>query len=125
MSVHAILRSRLLAQAGLLNGTPRFSSADFAKLSDSEWSPEFERLMRNRMIMGALRYSTLAVKKVQRGKWDLVGSVKTKIKLYEATGNTEYLVDIANYCLLVFECDDHPKRHFHALDDHADHCKLK
>lgn len=126
---HDILRERLLAAAGL--SEPRkskFSVSDLPALEESEWSHEFERLMRNRLLMGALRYGTFAEKrdKAKRGKhWDLLGALRKKAEGYEATGNTEYLVDAANYCLLAFELDPHPSKHFRALDDHTDHCKMK
>lgn len=83
--------------------------------------------MRNRLLMGALRYGTMKEKAVltSQNRWDLVGAIGYKIKKYEETGNAEYLVDAANYCLLAFEFDPHPRKHFSSLDDHADHCQKK
>jgi hypothetical protein len=125
-STHDLLRDRLHQRAGLSLPPPApFAQATFDSLYQTEWSPEFERLMHNRMVMGAFRYGLLAKKKTQKRKWDLLSPIHKKIELYQQTGNTEYLVDIANYCLLAFECDDHPRKHFQALDDHHDHCKLK
>ncbi len=58
ISAHDILRQRLLTQAGLVDRpAPKFT---LDELAASEWSPEFERLMRNRLIMGALRYGRTA-----------------------------------------------------------------
>lgn len=106
---------------------PKFKPSDLAKLEQTEWSPLFERLMRNRLLMGAFRYGTMEEKRANatKNRWDLLGAVKLKIEMYEKTGNTEYLVDGANYFLLAFEFDPHPNKHFHALDDHLDHCKPK
>lgn len=125
-SVHDHLRMRLLSRAGIFDA-PRggFRPDELRALESSEWSSEFERLMRNRMLMGALRYGRMSIKKLKKTRWDLLGAVRIKIMQYEETGNTEYLVDIANYCLIAFECDDHPSKHFNALDDHRDHCKTK
>lgn len=117
------MRERLKAQAGIIQSNGKHF--DFAMLTKTEWSPQFEKLMRNRLIMGAMRYGKLKDKRKHPGKWNLVGAIKSKIKLWHQTGNDEYLVDIANYCLLEFECGNHPQKHFHALDDHHDHCKLK
>lgn len=64
-------------------------------------------------------------KRKKPGHWDLLSALRSKAEGYERTGNTEYLVDAANYCLLAFELDAHPRKHFHALDDHTDHCKKK
>lgn len=54
-----LMRERLEIRAGLIEPAkldPRFS---FNLLEKSEWSSEFEQLMRNRLIMGALRYGLL------------------------------------------------------------------
>lgn len=127
--IHDILRDRLLKQAGLFEyPKSKFKPADIRSLEKTEWSPKFEQLMRNRLLMGALRYGTMAekAKNAANGKhWDLLGALKKKLEGYEATGNTEYLVDAANYLLLAFEFDPHPNKHFYALDDHSDHCKWK
>lgn len=117
------MRERLHKAAGLTEPPkPKFRLED---LQQSEWSTEFERLMRNRLVMGAFRYGLLADKRVKGKKWDLIEPIRAKVELYEQTGNTEYLVDAANYCLLAFECDNHPLKHFKALDDHHDHCKRR
>lgn len=122
------LRDRLHAQAGILPHAPRFSPADLKKLEQTEWDLEFERLMRNRMLMGALRYATMSKKGVMAGSgkhWDLLKPITAKLHAYGETGNSEYLVDIANYCMLAFRFDPHPKKHFAALDDTSDHCQMK
>lgn len=123
LNTHAVLRERLHKQAGL-HELPR-AKHRLEDLERTEWSPLFERLMRNRLIMGALRYGLLSDKRKKGKKWDLLEPIGKKLALYERTGNTEYLVDAANYCLLAFECDNHPHKHFRALDDHHDHCKLR
>lgn len=123
MNIHEFIRQRLLRKAGLAELTkPKHRLED---LVHSEWSPNFEQLMRNRLLMGALRYGTLENKRKVGSKWDLMGAIEKKIALYNETGNLEYLVDIANYCLLEFKCGAHPKRHFSALDNHHDHCQMK
>lgn len=126
MDIFQLLRDRLHAKAGISERrTDLDARAKFKKMEETEWSPEFEQLMRNRLLMGCLRYGPLLAKKKVGHKWDLMGAVEKKIKLWKATGNDEYLVDIANYCLLEFACGAHVTKHFHALDDHHDHCQLK
>lgn len=101
---------------------------DLAELKDSQWSAEFETLMRNRLIMGAFRYGMIKVqkKRAKEGgkRYDVVRAVAEKVRLYEETGNTEHIVDAANYCLLVFELDPHPNKHFSAHDDAGGHCQI-
>jgi len=88
---------------------------DLEILKKTEWSDYFERLMRNRMIVGAFRYGRLHDKK--KKKWNRVESAIIRLKLYEQTGNLEHLVDVANMCLLEFEIGAHPKKHFQSADD--------
>lgn len=117
---HKILRERLLAAKGL-SDIPK----KVLKLSDlekSEWVPEFETLMRNRMIMGALRYGLLANKK--QSNYNYIEYLERKIVIYKQTGNTECLVDIANICQIAFLYDNHPNKHFQAEDD-KHHCNTK
>ena len=59
--------------------------ATFAELAKSEWSPEFAQLMRNRLIMGALRYGRLNAPCKRR--YDRVVAVRHRLNEYAATGN--------------------------------------
>ena len=86
-------------------------------LQRTEWSPAFESLMRNRLVVGGLRYGLLHAS--GKPRYDLLGAAEERLAAYRATRNQEHLVDVANLCLLVFEEDDHPRRHFHASDDGA------
>jgi hypothetical protein len=90
-------------------------------LRQEEWDPAFERLMRNRLLMGCYRYERLWKKRV--GQYDLIGSAKQRIAKYEQTGNLEPLVDVANLMLIEFNCSKHPHRHFVSEDD-GQHCKV-
>jgi len=86
----------------------------------TEWNPEFENLMRNRLLMGALRYGLM--KDPEKADYDYLGAMESKIRQYRETGNDELLVDIGNYALLEFTLGRHPKKHFEATDD-KDHAK--
>ena len=121
MNTHEVIRKRLLDRAGL--SEPPKCAGDMRQLMESEWSPAFERHMRARLVMGALRYGTLEHKRRSGHKWDLLGAVSRKLERYKQTGNTELLVDAANYLLLEFEVGKHPGKHFSATDD-KDHCKV-
>ncbi len=99
---------------GLTEEEPRpFPSV--IELMKSEWSPEFERLMRNRLLFGAYRYRLLADPK--RPDYDCVASMIRRLENYKETGNLENLVDVANLCLIEFETGSHPKQHFEAAGD--------
>lgn len=87
----------------------------------SEWSPEFESLMRSHLIMGAYRYGKLAHTKEEQEKkkyYDYIGELIKRTKLYSETGNKAYLVDIANCALIEFVQEgNHPNPRFIHEDD--------
>jgi hypothetical protein len=110
------LRARLLHRAGVTKNPPILFT--YEGLRRSEWSARFESLMRNRLIMGALRYGRLHA--AGKPKWDRVAGMRKRLFNYTETGNLECLVDIANLALLEFEEGTHPHRNFTALDgDHS------
>lgn len=90
------------------------------KLGQSEWSYEFEELMRNRLIMGAYRYGKL--KAPGKPQFDRMAYAIRCLENFRQTGNLEHLVDAANLCLVEFVEGKHPNRHFAAVDggDHAE-----
>lgn len=121
-STHDIIRERLLMAKGLLSIEVPRPKHTLEELESSEWSPEFEKLMRNRLIMGAIRYGKLHDE--NKPWYDRVPSVIRRVKAYEETGNIEHLVDAANECLLEFEESRHPNKHFASIDD-GEHTKTK
>lgn len=84
-------------------------------LLTSEWSAKFERLMRNRLLMGRFRYGRMD--RTADTGYDRIGSALRRLARYQETGNMEFLVDAANLCLMEFEHGEHPNRHFEAADD--------
>lgn len=120
-----VIRARLLHTAGI--DTKALARANLARLEQTEWSTKFERYMRARLVMGALRYGTLAEndKPGNQDRWDVKTAIDKKVEAYEATGNTEHLVDAANYLMLVFIRDPHPNKHFAASDAESFHCPQK
>ena len=88
------------------------------RLISEEWSDEFEKLMRNRLLMGAFRYGLLG--KENRPRYDRIGSIRKRIDAYEDDGNLEHLVDIANLCLCLFIENKHSKGCFELLSESKD-----
>lgn len=111
-STHKLLRRRLLERAGIFEPVERKL---YDSLRNSEWSADFEDRMRNRLIMGALRYGLIG--KPGKPKYDRIKSIIKRLDIYRTTGNLETLVDVANLCLLEYVEGVHPLRHFHAEDD--------
>jgi hypothetical protein len=98
-----------------LLGKPH-EALDLEELARTEWSSEFERYMRNRMIMGAFRYGRLH--NPDAPHWDIIGSVIARAEKYRNDGNKEHLVDVANLCLVEFvrPCG-HPDPRWGPVDD--------
>ena len=115
-TVREHLRDRVLRRAGL---APAPRLPDLPVLRRTEWSPRFERLMRNRLIVGAFRYGRMGTP--AKGSYALVDSARRRLDAYEATGNLEHLVDVANLALVEFVEGRHPCRHWDAADD-GEHC---
>jgi len=112
--IHHKLRERLLARAGL-SDIPHTKRITYEELQKTQWSNIFEQWMRNRLIMGGMRYGLLGAK--NKPKHDQIGSIKRRMAAYESTGNIEHLVDVANLCMVEYIEGDHPNKHFSAIDD--------
>lgn len=85
------------------------------ELRETQWNSFFEKLMRNRLVMGALRYGKIGAK--NKPAYKRVKSMHQRLLKYTKTGNKELLVDVANLCLLEFTECHHPEAHFKAIDD--------
>jgi hypothetical protein len=112
------IRQHLLQAVGLGDPPPppKFTSEQTLALWESEWVPEFEKLQRNRFVMGALRYGTMEENRRNKTPYNRVDSMIKRLHAYAETGNLEHLVDIANLAMLEFDQSLHPKKHFNAID---------
>lgn len=113
-TVHDYLRNRILGRAGV-DVAPRKSAPTPDEIIKSEWNTKFVQFMKNRLIMGFLRYGSYHDSK--QPKYNRTGSIKAKLEEFDKTGNGEYLVDIANQCMILFASEAHPNFHWHATDD--------
>ncbi len=107
------MRARLTA--GINDDQPGTKRESLESLRCSEWSPEFERLMRNRLLVGRFRYASMA--DPNRPQYNRMESAIKRLRAYQEIGNIELLVDVANLCLLEFVHGNHPSKHFDAKDD--------
>ena len=92
---------------------PLVLDPDYLKVS--EWSDPFERYMHHRLMMGAFRYGLLH--DPNKKQFNRLKSIEVRLQSYRDTGNDEFLVDIANLCMLEFEEGVHPNKHFASIDD--------
>ena len=71
----------------------------------------FIELMKNRIGMGRLRYGS------KTSNYRHVAGAKKALAMYLSTGNKEFLVDAANYCMLEFGHPSIEGSYFKAVDD--------
>ena len=112
--VHDVIRQSIYENKGLNSNNTQLPPLE--TLMKTEWNYEFEKLMRNRLIMGRIRYGGLHEHK-GRVLYDHVGSAINRLRMYQRTGNAEHLVDSANLCLVEFTQEGHENFHFKSADD--------
>jgi hypothetical protein len=124
VTLDPVLRQMLADAWKRLAGHPVAEvEASLAELRRTEWSPRFETLMRNRLLMGSFRYGRMS-DPAKAGKFDNVKDAIRRLQEYQRTGNDEMLVDVANLCLIEFQAGVHPRKNFSATDD-GQHTPLK
>lgn len=120
MKVSEHIRRHLLKSFGMCESVPVPS---LESLRETEWDQEFERLMRNRLIMGAFRYGLLKDKHTHG--YLLLDGMLRLIEQYRKTGNLEFMVDLANYALLEYVAQRGAGGAFVSVDDGDHHCRKK
>jgi len=88
---------------------------EIAKVLETEFSPEFVKHMQNAMVVSFYKYGPLV--EGYPHKVDAIGSLTERLRKYAQTGNTEYLVDVANFAMIEFMHPRHPEAHFQGTDD--------
>jgi hypothetical protein len=115
------IRDRLLVNVVAADQWPKADAVPVTidTLEKEQWSDTFERLMRNRFMMGYFRYGSLKEQIVggNSKKYHHLDSAKRRIALYEKTGNDELLVDVANMMMAEFLLGRHPDKHLSSVDD--------
>lgn len=66
----------------------------------TEYSDDFDEKRKHAMIMSFYKYGKASLNYPQNV--DAIASLKKRLELYEQTGNSDYLVDVANFAMLEF-----------------------
>ena len=85
-----------------------------SKVPESEFSNKFAEGMYNRMATSFFKYGK--VKEAYPHKVDAIECLKVRLDNYQKTGNTEWLMDVANFAMIEYMHPKHPKAHFIATD---------
>lgn len=83
-------------------------------LFDTQFSETFIQGMSNRMGMSYVKYGP--IQQAFPKKVDAIATLKLRLKQYLETGNTENLMDVANYAMIEFMLPKHPNAHYRATD---------
>lgn len=93
------------------------TDSDYDQICWTEVSEVFIRAMKDRMVMSFYKYGLLT--EAYPRKVDAVGSMMERVRKYAETGNTEFLVDAANFAMIEFMHPRHPGAFFQPTDDDA------
>jgi len=85
-----------------------------SKCPPSEYSLDFIKGMLDRMAVSFHKYG--AVKDAYPHKVNALESMRARIDKYYETGNTEWLMDAANFMMIEFMCPSHPQAFFRATE---------
>lgn len=83
----------------------------------TEFCLRFVQGMADRMAMSFFKYG--AVQDAFPSKIDAVETLKLCLIKYERTGNSEYLMDVANYAMIEFMHPRHKDAHYTPVDAKA------
>lgn len=79
----------------------------------TEVSVEFLQGMANRMAVSFHKYGLV---KDGCAVIDVLGSLEGRLAKYRETGNTEWLMDVANFAMMEFMFPKHPDAHYRPTD---------
>jgi len=85
---------------------------DFKEILKTEFSERFVQLMKNRMIVSYYKYGKLKDNAKKELGFNPIKDLKKRLEMYEMSGNTEWLVDVANFAMIEFMFPTHEKAHF-------------
>jgi hypothetical protein len=80
----------------------------------SEFSDKFVDGMKNRMLVSFHKYGKVA--DAYPHKVNAIASLTQRLDMYAETGNTEYLMDVANFAMIEFMLPAHEAAHFKGTD---------
>lgn len=79
-----------------------------------QFSEDFVRKMKARVFVGFHRYGQ-SKQYAETNQYDIIETIKARLKLYQDTGNQEHLVDAANFIMIEYMYPQHPNAHFESV----------
>jgi hypothetical protein len=87
---------------------------DVTEVLKTEFSDEFVEGMKSRMVVSFYKYGPVAA--AYPDKVNAVTSLTDRLRKYAETGNTEFLMDAANFAMIEFMHPSHPNAFFEGTD---------
>lgn len=81
---------------------------------ESEYSRDFHQGMFDRMATSWFKYGNVA--DAYPNRVDAIASLEKRLEKYKATGNIEWLLDLANFAMIEFMRPKHPDAHYKPTD---------
>lgn len=86
---------------------------DLNPILETEYSLYFDDLRKKAMLNSFYKYGSLKLN-AKGNLSDTIKNLKVRLALFEETGNTEWLVDVANFAMIEFMYPQHSKAHYKA-----------
>lgn len=67
----------------------------------SEYSKDFDEIRKKMMVVGYYKYGSIE-DNIENAEYDILASLKKRLEYFEKTGNTEYLADVSNFCMMLY-----------------------
>ena len=71
------------------------------EILSTEYSERFDKLRKDMMVMSYYKYGPLK-DNANSGMESFLGSLDKRYEAFKKTKNTEFLADIANFCMMIF-----------------------
>ena len=80
----------------------RYRMEGFEDILKTEYSERFDELRKKAMCNSYYKYGSVKENYESYKCMDSIGNLKKRLEAYEKTGNTEFLVDVANFAMIEF-----------------------
>ncbi len=82
----------------------------------TEYCTDFDKLRKNRMATSYFKYGKIKENYGQK-LVSAVENLEIRVEKYKKTGNTEYLLDIANFAMIEYMYPQHKNAYFSSTDN--------
>lgn len=88
--------------------------SDVSNILQTEFSEDFVQGMKDRMVVSYYKYGHVSAAYPE--KVNAITSLTDRLRKYAETGNTEFMMDAANFAMIEFMHPSHPNAFFEGTD---------